>query len=59
MSKGYLIAHLLGKKYTGHYDNFKLLAKFISDSRIMARAHYPSDCEFGKKVAEYIARSVK
>ena len=58
-TQGYLIAHLLGKKHTGHYDNFKQLANFISNSRLMARAHYPSDCEFGKKVAEYIVGSVK
>ena len=58
-TQGHLIAHLLGKKHTGHYDNFKQLANFISNSRLMARAHYPSDCVFGKKVAEYIARSVK
>ena len=53
-TQGYLMAHLLGKEYTGHYDNFKQLANFISNSRFMARAHYPSDCVFGMKVAEHI-----
>ena len=37
----------------------KQLANFISNSRLMARAHYPSDCVFGKKVAEYITKNLK
>ena len=57
-TQGYLMGMLLGKRYTGHYDEFMKLAEFISNSRLMARAHYPSDCEFGKKLAMNLAGAI-
>ena len=57
-TQAHLIAELLGKEYTGHYVNLKKLADYISESRLMARAHYPSDCRFGKEVAMYIVARV-
>ncbi len=57
-TQGHLIAELLGKEYPGHYGNFKKLADFISKSRLMARAHYPSDCVFGEEVAQHILGKV-
>ena len=53
-TQGHLIACLLGKEHSGHYNNFKKLANMISHSRLMARAHYPSDCKFGEEVAQHI-----
>jgi len=53
-TQGHLISLILSKKYPLHYDNFRKLANMISESRLMARAHYPSDCKFGEKVAMYI-----
>jgi hypothetical protein len=57
-TQGHLMAELLGKKYLQHYDKFKSLANMISKSRIMARAHYPSDCIFGEKLSKYILSSI-
>ena len=57
-TQGHLMAELLGKEYLNHYDTFKSLARMISKSRLMARAHYPSDCEFGEQVAQHIFSKV-
>lgn len=57
-TQGHLMAELLGVKYNGHYDRFKGLADMISASRLMARAHYPSDIEFGEKVSKYIFNNI-
>jgi len=57
-TQGHLIAELLGREYPNHYGNFKKLADFISKSRLMARAHYPSDCIFGEEVAQHILGKV-
>ena len=40
------------------YDKFKELAVFVSESRVMGRAHYPSDLIFGEKVAECLFSKV-
>ena len=53
-TQGHLFAELLGQEYPKHYDKFKSLANMISASRLMARAHYPSDCKFGEQVAKHI-----
>ena len=58
-TQGHLIAELLGKEHSGHYNNFKELAHMISKSRLMARSHYPSDCTFGEQVAKYIVGKIK
>jgi len=58
-TQGHIIAELLGKKYPSHYDNFKQLADFVSKSRLMARAHYSSDCKFGEEVAQHIVAKIK
>tara|TARA_Y100000593_G_C4154896_1_gene258969 strand:- start:28 stop:660 length:633 start_codon:yes stop_codon:yes gene_type:complete len=58
-TQGYLFAELLGRDFPRHRSGFRKLAEFISKSRIMARIHYPSDCKFGKKVAMYIAGTIK
>jgi hypothetical protein len=53
-TQGHLMAELLGREYPKHYDTFKGLADMISASRLMARAHYPSDVKFGEQVAQHI-----
>jgi len=53
-TQGHLIAELLGRKYPQHYCGLKECAQLISKSRLMARAHYPSDCLFGEEVAKHI-----
>tara|TARA_Y100001973_G_C5194244_1_gene333102 strand:+ start:1253 stop:1903 length:651 start_codon:yes stop_codon:yes gene_type:complete len=57
-TQAYLFAELLGREYPKHYEQFIELAEFISESRIMARAHYPSDLKFGQKVAQCLVSKV-
>ena len=57
-TQGHLMAELLGREYPNHYDTFKGLADMISTSRLMARAHYPSDVKFGEEVAQHILGKV-
>ena len=54
-TQGHLIALLLTKENPTHYNGLQEIANHISKSRLMARAHYPSDCEFGRRVAMLIA----
>jgi hypothetical protein len=58
-TQGHLVAELLGKEYPKHYHELKKIANFISHSRLMARAHYPSDCKFGEEVAHHIVAKIK
>ena len=58
-TQGYLLGMLLGKRYTGHYDEFMKLSEFVSNSRLMARAHYPSDSKFGEYLGELLFRNLK
>ena len=51
-TQGHLFSELLGREYPKHYDKFKGLANMVSASRLMARAHYPSDKEYGEKLAD-------
>ena len=57
-TQGYLLSGLLSMKYPNQSANFDELAEFISNSRLMARAHYPSDISFGKKVAMYLVGGI-
>ena len=54
-----LLGYVLGHKYPNHYDEFMKLSKFVSESRLMARAHFPSDVSFGEKVAKLIFNNIK
>ena len=56
--QGHLLYLLLSKKYPNHYEELKKIADYVSNSRLMARAHFPSDVKFGEKVAENIMRSI-
>ena len=58
-TQGHLVADLLGREYPSHYSNLKKLADFISKSRLMARAHYPSDSRFGEYLGELLFRNIK
>jgi acid phosphatase (class A) len=58
-TQGYLLGYVLGHKYPNHYDEFMKLSKFVSESRLMARAHFPSDVSFGEKVAKLIFNNIK
>tara|TARA_Y100000310_G_C20462318_1_gene705965 strand:+ start:328 stop:915 length:588 start_codon:yes stop_codon:yes gene_type:complete len=52
--QGYLISKYYSDKYPEYAKEFKTLGENIAQSRVIAKAHYPSDKNFGKTVAEYL-----
>ena len=52
--QGYLLGMYFGDKYPQSRKVFNQLGEDIAQSRIVAKAHYPSDKSFGKVVAEYL-----
>ena len=50
--QGRLIGLILTDKDPKHQNQYMAVSQKISDSRIMARAHYPSDKEYGEKLAD-------
>ena len=50
---------ILGNKYPSHYQPFMDLGAFVSESRLMARAHFPSDVGFGESIGILIFNSIK
>ena len=57
--QGYMMGCILGHKYPNHYQQFMDLGAFVSESRLMARAHFPSDVEFGEKIGILIFNNIK
>ena len=58
-AQGYLIGMHFADKHPMHSNTFKQLGEDIAHSRMIAKAHYPSDKTFGKKVAEYLFTLLK
>ena len=52
--QGYLLSKYYSDKYPEYAKEFKTLGENIAQSRVIAKAHYPSDKNFGKTVAEYL-----
>ena len=50
--QGRLIGLILTDKDPEHQNEYMAVSQRISDSRIMSRAHYPSDKEYGEKLAD-------
>ena len=50
--QGRLIGLILTDKDPEHQNEYMAVSQRISDSRKMARAHYPSDKEYGEKLAD-------
>ena len=57
--QGYITGMHFAKRYPEHYKLFKQIGEDIAQSRLIAKAHYPSDKTFGKKVAEYLFTLLK
>ena len=57
--QGYLLGMYFGDKYPQSRKVFTQLGEDIAQSRIVAKAHYPSDKSFGKIVAEYLYSIVR
>ena len=58
-TQGYLVAEVLKNKYPNKSKQLDKIAKDISDSRNIARAHYKSDSEMGKKLGLDMAKHLK
>jgi acid phosphatase (class A) len=58
-TQGVLIALVLSDMYCEHQYNLMELAKDISYSRNVARAHYPSDSRFGEKLGGEMFKYLK
>ncbi len=57
--QGILVGRALGKMFKEHKDELFKVGKMISKSRLMARAHYPSDSKFGEQVGEILFQNLK
>jgi len=57
--QGYLAGKYYANKYPEHSETFEQLGEDIAHSRIIGKAHYPSDKHFGKTVAEYLFTLLK
>ena len=51
-TQGYLLGKIYSGRYPEHKEEFMELGEDIAESRIKARAHYPSDKKFGIELAE-------
>tara|TARA_R110000796_G_scaffold57888_4_gene133509 strand:- start:1091 stop:1615 length:525 start_codon:yes stop_codon:yes gene_type:complete len=58
-AQGYLIAEVLKDKYPDKLKELDEKAKDISDSRNIARSHYKSDSEVGKRLGLDMANHLK
>lgn len=50
--QGWFTCLYIAKKHPDKKDQLMTLAKMIENSRVILGVHYPSDNEFGKKIAE-------
>ena len=58
-AQGYLVSEMLKDKYPNKKTQIDKVAKNISDSRNIAKAHYKSDSEQGKKLGLEMANFIK
>jgi len=58
-TQGYLLGKFYSKRYPEYRMEFMRLGEDVADSRIIAKAHFPSDKQFGKELAEYLFNILK
>ncbi len=58
-TQGIFIGKVLSKMYPNHEKKLMKIGKMVSHSRLMARAHYPSDSRFGEYLGELLFRNLK
>lgn len=51
-TQGYLLGKFYSNRYPEHTKEFMELGEDVAESRIKAKAHFPSDKKFGKELAE-------
>jgi hypothetical protein len=57
--QGYLIADILSKHNPSNTEMYQKIGEDIAHSRIIGKAHYPSDKKYGKKVAKALFKGLK
>lgn len=57
--QGYLIADILSKHNPSNTELYQKVGEDIAHSRIIGKAHYPSDKKYGKKVATALFKGLK
>ena len=57
--QGYLIGEYLAKVDPTHSHEYKQVGEDIAQSRLVAKAHYPSDKAYGKELAKFLVNSMK
>ena len=58
-TQGYLLGKYYSDKYPEDKEHFTQVGEDIAHSRVIAKAHYPSDKKFGETVAEYLYTIIK
>ena len=58
-TQGIFIGKVLSKMHPTHEKKLMELGKMISHSRLMARAHYPSDSKFGEYLGNILFNNLK
>ena len=58
-TQGYLVAEVLKSMIPHMAPELNNLAEDVADSRIIAKAHFPSDKEFGQKVAKVLYQGLR
>lgn len=57
--QSHVLAYILSDMFPKHKKSFEKMAGDISMSRMMAKVHYPSDIEMGKKIAKELYKQYK
>ena len=58
-TQGIFIGKVLSKMHPTHEKKLMEIGKMISHSRLMARAHYPSDSKFGEYLGNILFNNLK
>ena len=57
--QGYLIGEYLSKVDPTHSHEYKQVGEDVAQSRLVAKAHYPSDKAYGKELAKFLVNSMR
>ncbi len=58
-TQGYLMGKFYSERYPEYREEFMTLGENIAESRVIAKAHFPSDKQFGKELAEKLFNNLK
>ena len=58
-AQGYLLGMIYSERHPEHREEFMSLGEDIAHSRIIGKAHFPSDKKFGEELAEKLFNNLK